>query len=63
MVIDTSAILTILLAEPEAERVAQVIVADPKRLVIAVGSWRTLPALRTQCFIVRCGAPRHAGSH
>jgi len=33
MVIDTSAIIAILLAEPEAETLARTILADPKRLM------------------------------
>ena len=35
MVIDTSALVAILLAEPEADRFAQAIAADPRRLVSA----------------------------
>lgn len=39
MVIDTSALLAILLAEPEAERFARAIAADPRRLVSAVSAF------------------------
>jgi ribonuclease VapC len=35
MVIDTSALLAILLAEPESERLVEAIVTDPRRLVAA----------------------------
>lgn len=38
MVIDTSALLAILLAEPEAESFSRVIAADPKRLVSALSA-------------------------
>jgi ribonuclease VapC len=41
MVIDSSALLAILLREPEAERFAQAIAADPKRLVSAVSALET----------------------
>lgn len=39
MVIDTSALLAILLAEPEAERFARAIAADPRRLVSAASAF------------------------
>lgn len=38
MVIDTSALLAILLAEPEAESLSRAITADPKRLVSALSA-------------------------
>lgn len=38
MVIDTSAVLAVLLSEPEAERFAAAIDADPKRLISAVSA-------------------------
>jgi ribonuclease VapC len=41
MVIDSSALLAILLREPEAERFAQAIALDPKRLVSAVSALET----------------------
>ncbi|HXO19097.1 MAG TPA: type II toxin-antitoxin system VapC family toxin [Thermoanaerobaculia bacterium] len=41
MVIDTSVLLAILLREPEAERFAQAIAGDPKRLMSAVSALET----------------------
>jgi ribonuclease VapC len=38
MVIDTSALLAVLLAEPEAEDFSRVIAADPKRLLSALSA-------------------------
>lgn len=38
MTIDTSALIAILLLEPEAERMANAIAADPKRLVSAISA-------------------------
>ncbi len=39
MVIDTSALIAILLGEPEAERFAQAIASDPRRLMSAVSAF------------------------
>jgi len=41
MVIDSSALLALLLAEPEAERIARAIANDPRRLVCAFSALET----------------------
>ena len=41
MVIDSSALLALLLAEPEAERIAGAIAGDPRRLVCAFSALET----------------------
>ena len=41
MVIDSSALLALLLAEPEAERIARAIASEPRRLVCAFSSLET----------------------
>lgn len=48
MVIDTSALLAILLAEPEAEFFARAIAADPKRLVSAVSALEVAIVIRAR---------------
>ncbi|HEX7183542.1 MAG TPA: type II toxin-antitoxin system VapC family toxin [Thermoanaerobaculia bacterium] len=48
MVIDSSALLAILLREPEAERFAQAIAVDPKRLVSAVSALETAIVIHTR---------------
>jgi uncharacterized protein with PIN domain len=40
MVIDASALLAILLGEPEAEEFSRSISGDPKRLVSALSAWK-----------------------
>jgi ribonuclease VapC len=48
MVIDSSALLAILLGEPEAERFARLIAADPRRLVSAVSALETAIVIRAR---------------
>ena len=48
MVIDTSALLAILLAEPEAKLFAQAITGDPKRLVSAVSAFEAAIVIRAR---------------
>lgn len=48
MVIDTSALLAILLAEPEAELFAGAIAVDPRRLVSAVSSLEAAIVIRSR---------------
>ncbi len=48
MVIDTSALLAILLAEPEAETFARAIAGDPRRLVSAVSAFEAAIVIRSR---------------
>lgn len=48
MVIDTSALLAILLAEPEAEPFARAIAGDPRRLVSSVSAFEASIVIRTR---------------
>jgi ribonuclease VapC len=48
MVIDTSALLAILLAEPEAEDFSRAIAADPKRLLSALSALEAAVVIHTR---------------
>ena len=48
MVIDSSALLALLLAEPEAERIARAIASDPRRLVSAFSALETAVAIEAR---------------
>lgn len=48
MVIDTSALIAILLAEPEAEAFARALASDPRRLVSAVSAFEAAIVIRAR---------------